>query len=246
MLTITTLTIRQFLRSRSIYVVAGICLLVALFAVVPRIALSDPSIRDLREAFADVIYLGLFSGTLLPLAVLVLTTSALGDEIDDRTMQYIMLKPISRVRVVLEKFLAVLIVLVPIIWAGIAITWGVISFGHVDEMKDLLWPALASSLLAILGFGAVFMLVSTLVNRALLIGVFYVFVWETSLSRVLPGLKSISIRHFTQSLFVRMSDDRRITLSGASAENTVIIAIVAIVVIALSLTVLRLRSMSLD
>jgi ABC-2 type transport system permease protein len=246
MLTITSLTIRQFLRARSIYVVAGICLLAALFAVVPRIGISNPSARNLREAFADVLYLGLFSGTLLPLAVLVLATAAIGDEIDDRTLQYIMLKPISRTRILFEKFLAVVIVLLPIIWAGIAITWTVVAFGYFSELQDLLWPALASSLVAIFGFGALFLLVSTLVNRALLIGVFYVFVWETSLSRVLPGLKSISIRHFTQSMFVRLVDDRRITLSGASAETTVIIATICIVIVSLTLATWRLRSMSLD
>lgn len=246
MVTITTLTIRQFLRSRSIYVVIGISLLSAVFAIVPRLASVDQDIRDLRSAFAETLYLGLITGTLLPLAILVLATSAIGDEIDDRTFQYLVLKPMSRLRIVLEKLLAVFIVLTPITWAGIALTWGIISFGNIDAMKDLLWPALASSLVAIVGFGSVFMLVSMVVNRALLVGVFYVFVWETSLSRILPGLRSISIRHFTQSQFVRLVDDRRITISGASSESTVIIATIAILAVSVTLATWRLRTMSLD
>jgi ABC-2 type transport system permease protein len=246
MLTITSLTIRQFLRSRSIYVVIGISLLAAVFAIVPRLAVADENIRDLREAFADTLYLGMITGTLLPLAVLVLATSAIGDEIDDRTFQYLALKPLSRFRIVLEKLLAVFIVLTPITWAGIALTWGIISFGNIDAMSDLLWPALVSSLIAIVGFGSIFMLVSMVVNRALLIGVFYVFVWETSLSRILPGLRSISIRHFTQSQFARLVDDRRITVTGASSESTVIIATIAILVISVALATWRLRTMSLD
>ncbi len=246
MVTITTLTIRQFLRSRSIYVVIGISLLSAVFAIVPRLASVDQDIRDLRSAFAETLYLGLITGTLLPLAILVLATSAIGDEIDDRTFQYLVLKPMSRLRIVLEKLLAVFIVLTPITWAGIALTWGIISFGNIDAMKDLLWPALASSLVAIVGFGSVFMLVSMVVNRALLVGVFYVFVWETSLSRILPGLRSISIRHFTQSQFVRLVDDRRITISGASSESTVIIATIAILAVSVALATWRLRTMSLD
>lgn len=246
MLTITSLTVRQFLRSRSIYVVAGICLLAAAFAFIPRLASTEPSIRDLREAFADTLYLGLFTGTLLPLAVLVLATSAIGDEIEDRSLQYLMLKPVSRFRIVVEKLLAVFIVVVPIIWVGIALTWGIIAFGRVNELRDLLWPALLSSLIAIVGFGSLFMLVSMVVNRALLIGVFYVFVWETSLSRVLTGLRSISLRHFTQSLFVRMVDDRRVTVSGVASESTVLIATIAILVVSVALATWRLRLMSLD
>lgn len=246
MLTITALTIRQFLRSKSIFVVVGISLLTAVFAIIPKLVPEELSIRELREIFYETLYLGMITGTLLPLAVLVLATSAIGDEIDDRTMQYLALKPLSRLRIVLEKLLAVFIVLIPIVWFGIALTWAVVAFGHFDEMRDLLWPALASSLVAIVGFGSLFMLVSMVVNRALLIGVFYVFVWETSLSRILPGLRSISIRHFTQSQFVRMMDDRRITISSPSSESTVIIATVAILVVSVVVATWRLRTMSLD
>ncbi len=246
MFTITALTIRQFLRSRAIIVVIGISLLAALFAVVPRIAQLSLDLRDYREIFAETLYLGLYVGTLLPLAVLVIATGAIGDELEDKTFQFIALKPISRTRIVFEKLLAVLIVLVPILWGGIFLTWAILAFGHVDGMTDLLWPALLSSLVAIFGFGSLFLLISTLVQRALLIGVFYVFVWETALSRVLPGLRSISISHYTSSLFVRLVDDRRITVTDPSATTTVIITIGVIVVVSVALATWRLRSMSLD
>lgn len=246
MLTITSLTIQQFLRSRAIFVVAGIALLAAIFAAVPRIAPIDFDLRDYREIFAKTLYLNLFVSTLLPLAVLVLATAAIGDEIEDKTFQYLALKPVGRSRIVIEKLLAVFIVLVPILWAGIALTWGILAFGHFGDMTDLLLPALSSSLVAIFGFGSVFLLISTLIQRALLIGVFYVFVWETALSRVLPGLRSISISHYTSSLFVRLVDDRRITVTDPSATSTVIITIAAIVAISVALATWRIRSMSID
>lgn len=246
MFTITSLTIQQFLRSRAIFVVAGISLLAAIFALVPRIAPIDFDLRDYREIFADTLYLNLFVSTLLPLAVLVLATAAIGDELEDKTFQYIALKPVGRSRIVIEKLLAVLIVLVPVLWGGIALTWGILSFGHVSDMTDLIWPALLSSLVAIFGFGSFFLLISTLVQRALLIGVFYVFVWETALSRVLPGLRSISISHYTSSLFVRLVDDRRITVTDPSATSTVIITIAVIVIVSVALATWRIRSMSLD
>ena len=246
MFTITALTIRQFLRSRAIFVVVGISLLAALFALVPRIASLDLDLRDYRELFASTLYLDMFVGTLLPLAVLVIATGAIGDELEDKTFQYIALKPISRTRIVLEKLLAVLIVLIPILWGGILITWAILAFGHIDGMTDLLWPAFASSLVAIIGFGSLFLLISTVINRALLVGVFYVFVWETALSRVLPGLRSISISHYTSSLFVRMVDDRRITITDPSETSTVIITTIGILLVSVALTTWRLRSMSLD
>lgn len=245
-LTVTRLTIRQFLRSRSIYVVLGILLLASVPAIIVQAIPGESTLRELRDIFANVLYLDLIAATLLPLATLVLATAALGDEIEDRTLQYLTLKPISRLRIVVEKLLAVFVVMVPIVWIGIAMTWAIASLGNVDGMRDLLWPALASSLVAIVGFGSLFMLLSMVMQRALLVGIFYVFVWETSLSRFLPGIRAISIRHFTQSLFVRMVDDRRVDVPQLSAQTTVIVTTIVICVLCVVLATWRLRSMSLE
>jgi len=243
--TITVLTIRQFLRSKSIYVVLGISLLAAILAGIVQVAPGEESTRSLRSIFSGL-YTGLFAGTLLPLATLVLATAAIGDEIEDRTLQYLTLKPVSRYRIILEKLLAVVIVLIPLTWFGIAVTWLITAFGHIDDLRDLLWPALASSLVAIIGFGSLFMLLSLFIQRALLVGVFYVFVWESALSQFLPGIRSISIRHYTQSLFARLVDDRRVAVDGASAESTVVITTIGLLVICTALATWRLRRMSLE
>lgn len=244
-LTITFLTIRQFLRSKSIYVVLGISLLAAVLALIGQLAPGDESIRDLRSIFVSL-YVALFAATLLPLATLVLATSALGDEIEDRTLQYLALKPISRLRIVFEKQVAVLLVMIPITWFGIAVTWAITAFGNFDELRDLLWPAMASCLIGILGFGSLFLLLSLIIQRALLVGVFYVFVWESTLSQYLPGIRSISIRHYTQSLFVRLADDRRISLDQASSESTIVITTIALLVVCTALATWRLSAMSLE
>ncbi len=161
-------------------------------------------------------------------------------------MQYLALKPVSRLQNVFEKLLAVVAVLIPLTWFGIVVTWAITAFGNVDELRDVLWPALASSLVAIIGFGSLFMLLSLFVQRALLIGVFYVFVWESTLSQFLPGIRAISIRHYTQSLFTRLLDDPRISVDGPSGESTVVITIVALLVICTALATWRLQRMSLE
>ncbi|MEJ7901928.1 MAG: hypothetical protein WKF63_08760, partial [Thermomicrobiales bacterium] len=60
------------------------------------------------------------------------------------------------------------------------------------------------------------------------------------------GIRAISIRHFTQSLFVRMVDDRRVDVPQLSAQTTVIITTVAICGICIALSTWRLRTMSLE
>lgn len=245
-MTITSLTIRQFLRSKSLLVVAAISVFPVLFAILPHQLNDTYSVREMREIMSEIIYLGLVAATLLPLATLVLSTSVLGDEVEDKTLQYLALKPISRFRIAFEKWLAVVLITLPVVWAGIMVTWVVLAWGRFDAMTDMIWPLLASSAVGVLGFGSAFMAVSLFIPRALLFGVFYVFIWESTLSQFLPGIRNISISHYTRSLFVRVLDDRRVMIDGPSATTTIVITIACVVLISLLLSTWRLRTMVIE
>jgi ABC-2 type transport system permease protein len=227
LLPITSLTIRQFRRGKALMVVAGIYAFALIFAAFRFLPGSDDRITSIRGVMADDIYLGVVTATLLPL-------------------QYLTLKPISRTRIVIEKFIAVLLVSIPIAWVMMMLTYAVQCWGHFGETDDFIVPMLASSAVGILGFGSLFMLISMLIQRALLVGIFYVFVWESALSRFLPGIRSISVRHYSQSLFVRMLDDRRIEIDGPSATATVVATIVILVAFGIAMSTVRMRSMNLE
>lgn len=137
-MTITVLTIRQFLRSRQLLIVAVIMLIPVLLAFIPRIAGENNSTRDLQDIAAEILFLNLTASTLLPLAVMVIATAAFSDEIDDKTLQYLTLKPMSRFSIVFQKTLAVLLVLVPICGVFVAAAWGVQAWGHMDILQDML------------------------------------------------------------------------------------------------------------
>lgn len=244
-MTITVLTIRQFFRSRSLLVVAAICFFPVVFAVLPHI-LSGYEPRFVRTLIAENIYLDLFSATLLPLATLVLATAAFGDELEDKTLHYLIMKPLGRSRIVIEKWLPVIAIITLIVCLSLAVTWTIAAWGQFDALGDILVPMLVASLIGVLGFGSLFLFLSLVMNRALLFGVFYVFIWETTLSRFLPGIRSISISHYTRSTFVRMLDDRRVTIDGPSSEQTILIAITLVVIVSLALATWRLRTMAID
>src|SRR5665811_1971011 len=107
----------------------------------------------------------------------------------------------------------------------------------------MILPMLVASLAGIAGFSALFMLISLYASRALLIGIFYVFVWESLLSQFLPGIRAISIRHYMQSIFVRMADDPAILLDGASRLSSALITIGVVVAVTIALAAWRLRTM---
>ncbi len=69
---------------------------------------------------ADVNFLldGLIVAAILPIVTMALATAAFGDEIDDRTLSYLVLKPLPRWRIVAPKLMASIIVSGPLIIAG--------------------------------------------------------------------------------------------------------------------------------
>lgn len=243
---ITALTIRQFLKSRSLIVITLICLIPLAIAIIPHLVDQMPSTHSLRRDLANIIFLNMYATLLMPISVLVLASAAFGDEIDDKTLYILALKPMSRFRIVFEKFLAVILVAIPVVLGSIAIVWAVYSWGNYDRLQDMLWPMMAGSLVGIVGFGSIFLTVSLVVRRTLLLGMFYVTIWEGALSSFLPGIRSFSISHYGRSMFSNLLDDPAIAIDSASGTNRIVITILIVVVISLGLGTWRLRNMAID
>jgi hypothetical protein len=56
----------------------------------------------------------------------------------------------------------------------------------------------------------------------------------------------VSVRHFTQSIFVGVLGDPRVGMSNATPTNEAILTLLAMSVVAVVLATWRLRHMSLD
>lgn len=241
-LPILWLTLRQFSASRGTRVVALFALTPVVFGLI--YALNPGA--STGTSFLASTYLQLLAPTVVPLATLVLATGALGNEIADRTLPYLVLKPISRLRIVLEKFAGVVTVTATAFLAGTAATWGIIAAtGDAGGGQGLL--ALVAGLLAgIVAYGAIFMLVSLIVPRALVVGIVYILLWESLLARFIPGIRLLSVRHFSQSIFVELFPDPAVTLAEANRASASLIVLTLISASALLLAAARLRRMNLD
>ena len=239
------LTVRQFFGGRSVWVVTVLAFLPALLGF---LYWFDESTDSPAYFLAEAIYRSLVAATLLPILVLILATGALGNEIEDQTLPYLTLKPIGRLRIVVEKLLATLVVAVPIILAGQIATYLIVFRGDAAQSESLqfLWALLASCTAGIVAYAAVFLLVSLFVARALLVGIVYALIWESLLSSFIKGLKVVSIRHYVDSILVGMADDPDIALKGATGVATSLIVIAAVTVVTVLLATWRLRNLNLE
>lgn len=241
-LPILALTLMHFSHGKAIRVVAAIALLPIVFAV---IYLIDDQATAARIFLSDV-FREFISPTILPLATLILATGALGDEVEDRTMVYLVLKPVSRLRIVLEKYAAVVLATVALLWVGLMLTWLISGRTDAIDGVDVLAAMIIATLFGVLAYAAVFMTVSLVIPRALLVGIIYVLLWESLFSRLIPGARILSLRHYVNSIYARILDDPAIRLTDAFQLYSALAVILVVIVLATFLTTARLRSMDLE
>ncbi|MEZ4522338.1 MAG: ABC-2 transporter permease [Thermomicrobiales bacterium] len=242
LLPVSTLTLLHFSSGKAIRFVAFFAALPMIFGVIYQVG----DVTDTPFVFMSGVMLGIVFGTLVPIATLILATSAFRDEIDDRTMVYLVIKPISRFRIVAEKYLAVTESTVLALWFGVIGTWILISASDLPDTVEVLVAALIAVLIGVAAYGAVFVAVSLIVPRALIVGIFYALIWESLLSRFIPGVWTLSIRHYVESIFVRLVNDPDVTLDNAVHLYAAFPALAVAIVVSLALSALRLRTMDFE
>ncbi|HEX5166888.1 MAG TPA: ABC transporter permease subunit [Thermomicrobiales bacterium] len=236
------LTLRQFIGGKSIRIVFLFSLVPALFSL---IFMLDSGDLTSREFFAGI-FQEFIAPTLLPIATLILATNALGNEVEDRTMVYLVLKPISRMRIVLEKFAAVALTATLLLWEGTLLAYLLAMRGDAGNNIDQLLAICFAQLIGVLGYGALFMAISLIVPRALLAGLIYALLWESLFGRFIPGIRLVSVRHYVQSIYVRAIDNPAIDLDEAMRFVPALIVIALLVVASLAITTWRLQTMNLE
>jgi len=142
------------------------------------------------DEWGPSVLVGLGLAVVLPVIALIVGTGVLGSEIDDGTLVHVLAKPLPRREIILSK-LAVAVV-VTSITVGAAMFVGGLVAGSVR-----LGVALAAgSALGALAYSALFMALSLLTRRPVLIGLLYVLVWEGLLGNLLTGTRVLSIQQY--------------------------------------------------
>ena len=103
---IFSLTLRQLAGSRRLWLVLALVALPILAAVLFHVGETETT----SARFADNVTTTLVASGILPLVMLLFATSAFGNELVDRTLVYITLKPLARWRIVVPKLVAALVV----------------------------------------------------------------------------------------------------------------------------------------
>ena len=241
------LSLRQLATRRKLLLVVLLAAIpIGLAALVSAIGDEEPSKGRFTNVFLD----GMLIAGILPIVTMVLATSAFGNELEDRTLGYLVMKPLSRLRIVIPKLLASVAVGAPLL---IASGIGATLLGASGLGKELLvldgdlraaFAVGVAVLAGVVTYATIFLWAGLMTSRALAFALIYVFLWEDLIGTYLEGIQYLSVRAYTLGILHGMDEGTFESLDGRVIEfQAAIVGAVVVTALFFWLTVRRLRRM---
>jgi ABC-type transport system involved in multi-copper enzyme maturation permease subunit len=152
--------------------------------------------------FGSMIWL-LYLRFLVPVLGIFYGTALIADEVDDKTITYLFVRPISRSAVLVGKYLAYVVTTVFVVLPSVVVLYlcvqplghGSLAEGFIGLLTDL--GLIGVGLAA---YGALFALIGAGIKHPLVTGLVFAFGWE-QLAMALPGyLRKFTIAYYLQAL----------------------------------------------
>lgn len=183
--TVAQLTTRSLLGGKRVI------LLIALPGVLVLLAVIARGLAGQDNDVAVGVLSGFALATLVPLLGLIAGTGAIGPEIDDGSIIYLLAKPLSRFSIATTKTVVAVAVIsvfaaVPTLLAGLILT-GVSRLAVAFALGALVAGA---------AYGALFLLLAVITRHAVVVGLLYALIWETLVGSYVPGAQTLSIRQW--------------------------------------------------
>ncbi|MGW1883542.1 ABC transporter permease [Streptomyces sp. NPDC002133] len=188
--TVARLTYRALLgrrRAAVLFILPGLLLL---------IAASVRAFNGVDDQIAADVLGGFAIATMVPLIGVIAGTGAIGPEIDDGSIVYLLAKPVKRPTIIITK----LIVAIAVTMAFSAIPTlvaGLILNGNGQQIATAYTVA---ALVASIAYSALFLLLGTVSRHAVVIGLVYALVWETLFGSLVPGARTLSVQQWSLAL----------------------------------------------
>ncbi len=157
--------------------------------------------NDAANFFAKVM-LVLYFQLLVPVLALFFGSTIVNDELDNKTLVYLTTVPVRRRAVLLGKYLAAFLQAALLVGCGFLLCFLAANITRLGDAAA--WEELAvflgTSLLSLFCYSALFTAAGAFMKKSILIGLFFVFGWE-SVVQYFPGVtQKFTIIHWVKSL----------------------------------------------
>jgi ABC-2 type transport system permease protein len=192
MSTVAYITARSLFGRRRLLLLLPLPVLMIALALICRANDVAPS------QWGQAVIVGLGFVVVLPVTALIVGTGVLGSEIDDGTIVHILTKPLPRRDIIFAKLLVA---------APVSAISAAIPLFIAGVLADSVAFGLALAVSAVVGaiaYSSLFLLLSLLSRRPVLLGLAYVLVWEGLLGRFISGTRVLSIEQYAIALADKM------------------------------------------
>jgi ABC-2 type transport system permease protein len=200
--TVASLTSRSLLgRKRTLVLLLLPLALLGLCTLARILAGLDAEIDRALETTLAPDLLGAFGiAILMPLLSLIAGTGAIGPEIDEGSIVYLLAKPLNRYSIIVTKLAVSIGVVVafgvlPIAIAGIVLT---------GEVGSVTVAYTVGALAGGIAYSAVYLLLAVVSRNAVVLGLIYALIWESLIGGLAPGAQTLSIQQWSTAVVQRV------------------------------------------
>ncbi|MEU8980686.1 ABC transporter permease subunit [Streptomyces sp. NPDC048309] len=231
--TVARLTYRGLLgRRRALILCVLPVLLIVISAAVRSFSGADDQVAsDLLGGFA--------LATMVPIIGVIAGTGAIGPEIDDGSVVYLLAKPLKRPTIIFTK----LIVAVAVTMAFSAVPTFIAGMILNGNGQQIAVAYTVAALVASIAYAALFLLLGTVTRHAVVFGLVYALVWEALFGSLVSGARTLSVQQWALAVGHKVTGGDLVTSDVGLPTATVLL--VAVTVLATWYAGQRLRSLTL-
>ncbi|MCX4907086.1 ABC transporter permease [Streptomyces sp. NBC_00878] len=216
--TVARLTYRGLLGRRRALILGALPALLIVISVAVRgfTGADDQVASDVLGGFA--------LATMVPIIGVIAGTGAIGPEIDDGSVVYLLAKPVKRPTIIFTK----LIVAIAVTMAFSAIPTflaGMILNGNGQQIAVAYTVA---ALVASIAYAAIFLLLGTITRHAVVFGLVYALVWETLFGSLVSGARTLSVQQWSLAVAQKVSGGDLVTSDVGLTTGTVLLVVVTV------------------
>ncbi|MFD0304640.1 ABC transporter permease [Streptomyces sp. NPDC059517] len=216
--TVARLTYRGLLgRRRALILGALPVLLIVISAAVRGFTGADDQVA------ADVLG-GFALATMVPIIGVIAGTGAIGPEIDDGSVVYLLAKPVKRPTIIFTKLIVA--VAVTMVFSAVpTFLAGLILNGNGQQVAVAYTVA---ALVASIAYAALFLLLGTITRHAVVFGLVYALVWEALFGTLVSGAKTLSVQQWSLAVAHKVSGGDLVTSDVGLTTGTVLLVVVTV------------------
>lgn len=131
----------------------------------------------------------------LPLASAIYTTMVVSQEVEQKTIVYLLTRSTPRTQLLLGRWLATVAAVVTVAALGMGL-----CIAGAGGVTIPIWRDILAIMLGAVAYGSLFLMVTMVFNRALMICVLFAFGWESTVPNLATGIQQLSILSHMQAI----------------------------------------------